>query len=66
MVVHRGETVAPGVAVGPVHLQGYDESIGFVQRIPADQVEDELNGLRAADSVEVSPGEIARLTLTLR
>jgi len=46
--VLRGESVAPGVAVGPVHLRGYEEDDGAFTRIAADQVEDELNRLRAA------------------
>lgn len=44
----RGESVAPGIAVGPVHLRGYDEDDSAGVRIAADQVEDELNRLRAA------------------
>jgi phosphotransferase system enzyme I (PtsI) len=46
-VIHRGETVAPGIAVGPVHLRGYDDEVAQ-KRIAADQVEDELNRLRSA------------------
>lgn len=48
MNVLRGESVAPGIAVGPVHLRGYDEDEIGVSRIAADQVEDELNRLRVA------------------
>ncbi len=48
MNVLRGESVAPGIAVGPVHLRGYDEDEIGVSRIAADQVEDELNRLRSA------------------
>ncbi|HLQ37637.1 MAG TPA: phosphoenolpyruvate--protein phosphotransferase [Planctomycetota bacterium] len=48
MTVHRGESVAPGTAVGPVRLRGYDEQATFGQRIAADQVENELNRLREA------------------
>ncbi len=46
-MIHRGETVAPGIAVGPVHLRGYDDEVAQ-KRIAADQVEDELNRLRSA------------------
>ena len=48
MNVLRGESVAPGIAVGPVYLRGYDEDDAAGTRIAADQVEDELNRLRAA------------------
>ncbi|MGE3172267.1 MAG: putative PEP-binding protein [Planctomycetota bacterium] len=48
MTVLRGESVAPGIAVGPVHLRGYDEDDAGLARIAADRVEDELNRLRAA------------------
>ena len=48
MIVHRGESVAPGIAVGPVHLRGWNEEALLGQRIAADQVEDELNRLREA------------------
>lgn len=48
MIVHRGESVAPGIAVGPVHLRGFDEGEGGSRRIAADQVEEELNRLREA------------------
>jgi phosphoenolpyruvate-protein phosphotransferase len=43
----RGESVAPGVAVGQVHLRGFAaESTG--RRIAADEVDLELNRLRTA------------------
>ena len=48
MKIHKGETVAPGIALGTVFLQGYDEAEGFSPRIPSDQVESELNRLRDA------------------
>lgn len=48
MNVLRGESVSPGIAVGPVHLRGYEEQESVGTRIAADQVEDELNRLRAA------------------
>ncbi len=48
MKVFKGETVASGVALGKVYLQGYELEGDYPQRIPSDQVEDELNGLRAA------------------
>jgi phosphotransferase system enzyme I (PtsI) len=47
MTVHRGESVAPGIAVGPVFLRGYEDDGGDV-RIAADQIENELNRLRQA------------------
>ncbi len=48
MNIHRGEAVAPGVAVGPVLLRGYDDEGGYEPRIASDQIEDELNRLREA------------------
>ena len=47
MSVVRGESVAPGIAVGQVHLRGF-ESKGAGPRIAADEVEAELNRLHAA------------------
>lgn len=47
MSVVRGESVAPGIAVGQVHLRGF-ESKGAAPRIAADEVETELNRLHAA------------------
>jgi phosphotransferase system enzyme I (PtsI) len=46
--VHRGKTVAAGVSVGHVYLQGYDAAEGYTTRIPSNQVEEELNRLREA------------------
>jgi phosphotransferase system enzyme I (PtsI) len=43
----RGECVAPGVAVGPVFLRGF-EGMATGKRIAADEVEAELNRLREA------------------
>jgi phosphoenolpyruvate-protein phosphotransferase len=43
----RGESVAPGVAVGPVHLRGFAAEVAK-PRIAADEVENELNRLREA------------------
>jgi phosphotransferase system enzyme I (PtsI) len=43
----RGESVSPGVAVGPVYLRGFDE-LGAGRRLAADEVEAELNRLREA------------------
>lgn len=43
----RGECVAPGVAVGPVVLRGFDAQ-KTSRRIAADEVEGELTALRAA------------------
>ena len=48
MNVHRGKTVAAGVSVGHVYLQGYDAAEGYTTRIPSNQVEEELNRLREA------------------
>jgi phosphotransferase system enzyme I (PtsI) len=45
---YKGESIAAGIALGPVWLQGYDEAEGFVPRIPGDQVEAELQRLRGA------------------
>ena len=43
----RGESVAPGIAVGQVRLRGFaSEETG--RRIAADEIEAELNGLREA------------------
>ena len=43
----RGESVAPGIAVGPVFLRGFAE-LGVGRRLAADEVEAELNRLRTA------------------
>lgn len=43
----RGESVSPGVAVGPIFLRGFDE-LGAGRRLAADEVEAELNRLREA------------------
>ena len=43
----RGESVAPGIAVGPVVLRGFTAQ-QTVRRIAADEVEAELNRLREA------------------
>lgn len=51
MKTYRGEAVAPGVAVGPVRLTGFDQHGTHARRIAADQVEDELNHLRRALTV---------------
>jgi len=45
--VVRGESVAPGICVGQVHLRGF-ESKGAGPRIAADEVESELNRLHEA------------------
>jgi phosphoenolpyruvate-protein kinase (PTS system EI component) len=47
-VVLRGQTVAPGLALGPVRLQIDEMSRGPVERIPADAVDRELNRFRQA------------------
>ena len=48
MTIYKGETVAAGVALGAVHLQGYAADESYMTRISSDQVEEELNRLRAA------------------
>jgi phosphotransferase system enzyme I (PtsI) len=40
--------VADGVALGRVHLRGFDSDQGYSRRISSDQVEEELNRLRDA------------------
>jgi phosphotransferase system enzyme I (PtsI) len=57
--VHSGEAVSAGIAVGPVRLVGYEAAERAPQRIPGDQVEVELNSLRAA--LEVSRQQIEAL-----
>jgi phosphotransferase system enzyme I (PtsI) len=47
MTLVRGESVSPGVAVGPVFLRGFDAQ-QTSRRIAADEVEAELNRLREA------------------
>ena len=54
----RGESVSPGVAVGPVFLRGFDaQQTG--RRIAADEIEAELNRLRAA--LQKSRGQIEEI-----
>lgn len=48
MRVLKGQTVAPGIALGYVHLQGAESLDELPMRIASDQVEAELNGLRSA------------------
>lgn len=48
MPVFKGESVATGVALGRVHLQGFAEEDSYPRRVASDQVEEELNGLRQA------------------
>lgn len=48
MTIYKGETVATGVALGVVHLQGYAADEGYSKRISSDQIEEELNRLRDA------------------
>ena len=47
-IVHRGRAVAAGVALGRVRFVGYGDADSFPLRVPADQVEEELNRLREA------------------
>jgi len=54
----RGESVAPGIAVGQVHLRGFlAESTG--RRIATDEVENELNRLR--ESLQKSRAQIEEI-----
>lgn len=48
--------MAGGIALGPVYLRGFAQAAGYTPRIPADQVEHELNRLRAA--LEQSRGQL--------
>ena len=48
MKVYKGESLAGGIALGRAHLQGYEAAAGFTQRIPGDQVANELNRLHEA------------------
>ena len=48
MTVYHGETVAPGVALGRVRLRGYGDEVTYPQRIPADEVQGELENLQRA------------------
>lgn len=57
--LYRGHTVAPGVALGPVHLQGYEAEEEYPLRIATDQVENELNSLR--DAIDLSRRQIEEL-----
>src|SRR5690606_5077827 len=59
MTVHRGVSVAPGIAMGVVYLRGYESEEDFPLRIPSDQVENELNRLRSA--IELSRRQIEDL-----
>ncbi|MBK8095733.1 MAG: phosphoenolpyruvate--protein phosphotransferase [Planctomycetes bacterium] len=59
MAIHRGEAIAPGVAVGPVLLRGYETDSGLGRRIPADQIENELNRLR--DALQRSKAQIEEI-----
>lgn len=51
----RGECVAPGIAIGPVVLRGFDAQ-QTTRRIAADEVESELNRLR--DALQKSRAQI--------
>jgi len=58
MTIYKGETVADGVALGHVHLEGYEDAQG-PRRISSDQVEEELNLLR--DALAQSRAQIEEL-----
>jgi phosphotransferase system enzyme I (PtsI) len=58
VTIHKGETVAEGVALGHVHLEGYEDTHG-PRRISSDQVEEELNRLR--DALAQSRAQIEEL-----
>ena len=47
-MIQKGETVANGVAMGTVFLQGYAAADVYLHRISSDQVEEELNRLQQA------------------
>ncbi len=51
--VFTGEAVSAGIALGPVRLVGYERESEAPARIPGDQVEVELNALRAALSLSM-------------
>ncbi len=59
MTIYKGETVADGVALGLVHLEGYENAQGYSRRISSDQVEEELNRLR--DALAQSRAQIEEL-----
>ncbi|MHC4512180.1 MAG: phosphoenolpyruvate--protein phosphotransferase [Planctomycetota bacterium] len=59
MTIYKGETVADGVALGHVHLEGYENAQGYPRRISSDQVEEELNRLR--DALAQSRAQIEEL-----
>lgn len=59
MPVFKGESVASGVALGRVFLEGFAEEENYPRRIASDQVENELNGLRSA--LEAARGQIQSL-----
>ena len=48
VTIYKGETVAEGVALGTVFLQGFAPEEGHSRRVSSDQVEEELNRLREA------------------
>jgi len=58
VTVVRGESVAPGVAVGQVYLRGF-ESEGAGPRIAADEVEAELE--RLAQALELSRSQMKEI-----
>ena len=58
MTIYKGETVADGVALGHVHLEGYENDQG-PRRISSDQVEEELNRVR--DALAQSRAQIEEL-----
>jgi phosphotransferase system enzyme I (PtsI) len=57
--LYKGETIAPGVALGRVHLRGYQTEESFPLRVATDQVEQELNALR--DALDLSRRQIEGL-----
>lgn len=60
--VWKGEAVSPGIALGPVRFVGYEKEAAAPARIASDQVEVELNALRAA--LELSRQQIESLKST--
>lgn len=59
----RGTPVAPGLALGPVHRKDYDLARAHAQRVPRDQVEDELNRFHA--SLQASKAQLDELRAQL-
>jgi phosphotransferase system enzyme I (PtsP) len=59
----RGATVAPGMVLGVVHRKDYDLARARAERVPREEIEGELNRLRAA--LEGSRAQLADLKARL-